>query len=793
MLDHQLSVRSSANIGRKLKDQEYTESQSEGSDKGNVIIGIDYGTSFSGAAYTLYKQRPVEPAVTTISDWPHSNSHRTLTLKCPSDIAYDDRGNAHCGFDIPDDCQRLKWVKLLLETDFDERKAGLLQAEEVVKSRERLLQLGKTAVEAVADYLRWFWDTICRIIADDEEDPDIFKNSNVTVMLTVPAMWSDAAKENTFQAAELAGICDEGRVIKFITEPEAAAIAELQIRIAKGQLEQSDCVIICDAGGGTVDLVSYQVRKVNPIELDQVVVADGGLCGSTWIDDEFLNQIKSLMQSDWDKLSQATKDEIKEKFAYSIKPSFEGVDKARKDILRVHPETGSFRHISDGRLVVEPEVVRVSFETVLPQILSLIDDQEESLEKQGLRHKLRGILLVGGLGSSRFVHSRIEQNFGREEGIKVWRGRQSWSSVVEGAVKCAFMSLGNIHQITSRKSRFNYGIPFHPPFDPTQHRPEDRFTCPYEGTSKARLVQWLLRKGQDIKPKDAPQVYDFTKIVRTTSDLEGGCSTGFSLLQSSQDNAPDYLTSAVKDSVKVECYFNQNILNGSWHKVYGVDRDLGKMFWKVVVQLQVIMLPSAQVVFQCLLSGQNMVSTNISYRSNEKPKVLVGRQAADNAPNQFNADRQLSVRSQANTMQKSTALMSNEPVDFRTASLPSLSRSSIASQRANPRSPNLSTNDSFSTTSFITFDSSPSKLDLVRSQDSVLTSSTSFSDHSVDDNGVIMSGALSSNRKIQKSEKKGGFWRRTSKTVTSIPNNGFENSNYGNQRDSRHQSLPLRK
>ena len=137
-------------------------------------------------------------------------------------------------------------------------------------------------------------------------------------------------------------------------------------------------MIICDAGGGTVDLVSYQVRNVEPIELDQVVVADGGLCGSTWIDDAFLSQIKHLMQTDWDNLSPVSQNEIKEKFAYSIKPAFDGIERTKRDVLRIEPVTGSFRHFSDGRLFIEPQIVRVAFETVLPQILSLIDEQEEA-------------------------------------------------------------------------------------------------------------------------------------------------------------------------------------------------------------------------------------------------------------------------------------------------------------------------------------------------------------------------------------------------------------------------------
>lgn len=667
MVNRELSVKSAANIGKKLRESDQAEIQGDDDARNtNIIIGIDYGTSFSGAAYTLYKRRPREPSVTTVSDWPHAHPHHRSSQKVPSDIAYDTDGQVYCGFDVPEECTRLKWVKLLLETDPDPKKASLLQAEEVKSTKEHLEKLGKTPVEVASDYLRWFWHTICETIADEQNDSDLIATSNVTVMMTVPAMWSDAAKENTFQAAEMAGISGNSRTVKFITEPEAAAVAELQLRISNGQIGKSDCVIICDAGGGTVDLVSYQVRNLEPMELDQAVVADGGLCGSSYIDEAFIEQVKDVLQSDWDKLSRSAREEIKERFAYSIKPAFDGRPTARKETIQLSLETGHFNHIKNGKLVVEPQYVQTAFESVLPQILSLIQEQEKVLAEKGLRDALKGILLVGGLGSSRFVHTRVEQSFAQKRGIKVWRGRHSWSSVVEGAVKSVFMSLGNIQTITLRLSKYNYGIPFHPPFDPAQHRAEDMFVCPYEGIQKARLVQWLVKKGQEVKPDSAPQMEDFTKIIRSSKRDNGRCETGFSLLQSNEDKAPNFMTDGVKDFVKVECHFHQDVLKGSWHRQYEQPDQPGRMFWKAVVQLQVHMLP-AQVMFQCLLSGQNMVSTKVSYRSNESPQTVLPARS-QRVSSETRLDRSVSVQSEPSFHQTRNALMSSEPVNLRTPS-----------------------------------------------------------------------------------------------------------------------------
>ena len=75
------------------------------------------------------------------------------------------------------------------------------------------------------------------------------QNQKLSYVLTVPAIWSDKAKELTRQAALTAGIKREN--LTLITEPEAAALycATLCNEV---DLQPGDRFMICDAGGGTV-------------------------------------------------------------------------------------------------------------------------------------------------------------------------------------------------------------------------------------------------------------------------------------------------------------------------------------------------------------------------------------------------------------------------------------------------------------------------------------------------------------------------------------------------------------
>ena len=68
-------------------------------------------------------------------------------------------------------------------------------------------------------------------------------------MVTVPAIWTDKAKDLTRKAALAAGIPDNR--LKLITEPEAAALYCATICVEVG-LKVGDRFLVCDAGGGTV-------------------------------------------------------------------------------------------------------------------------------------------------------------------------------------------------------------------------------------------------------------------------------------------------------------------------------------------------------------------------------------------------------------------------------------------------------------------------------------------------------------------------------------------------------------
>jgi molecular chaperone DnaK (HSP70) len=116
--------------------------------------------------------------------------------------------------------------------------------------RRQLGRSGKDATTVVADYLREIYRHTMEELANTYGQM-FMKTTKLQFVLTVPAVWSDGAKNATLVAAQRAGI---GPDLITISEPEAAAIYTLQ---AVPYLKKADNFILVDCGGGTVDLISY--------------------------------------------------------------------------------------------------------------------------------------------------------------------------------------------------------------------------------------------------------------------------------------------------------------------------------------------------------------------------------------------------------------------------------------------------------------------------------------------------------------------------------------------------------
>lgn len=213
-----------------------------------LIVGVDFGTTFSGVA-AVYTPTPDD--IEIIKTWPGGNGITSdkvpteLMYSMPADAAPGTEPTVRWGFQFKPEEARLRCIKLFLD-----RSQKLPFYVSPLETAAQLSRHGKTVVDAAADYLtqvyRHTMDTLGR-----RYGASFMASTRVDFVLTCPAVWSDAAKNTTLLAAERAGMGDRA-AIQMISEPEAAAVYTLKA-IQPSHLNVGDNVIVCDAGGGTVE------------------------------------------------------------------------------------------------------------------------------------------------------------------------------------------------------------------------------------------------------------------------------------------------------------------------------------------------------------------------------------------------------------------------------------------------------------------------------------------------------------------------------------------------------------
>lgn len=122
----------------------------------------------------------------------------------------------------------------------------------------------------------------------------VYLTTPIEYIITVPAVWSEAAQAKTRTCAEKAGM-GEGAALHLVSEPEAAAIYSFEVMEPHG-IKIGDTFVVCDAGGGTVDLISYRITKLKPLlRVKEVVPGNGLVCGSIFLNRIFQKFLKSKL------------------------------------------------------------------------------------------------------------------------------------------------------------------------------------------------------------------------------------------------------------------------------------------------------------------------------------------------------------------------------------------------------------------------------------------------------------------------------------------------------------------
>ena len=130
---------------------------------------------------------------------------------------------------------------------------------------------GKSEIDVAADYLFKLRQAIRAQLQKALGEVFTREERNIRYYLTVPAIWNDAGKAATRTAAIQAGFLrdENDNRLTLVSEPEAAALFCAKSGLLN--LKVGDAILIVDCGGGTVDLIAYEVEEEQPFSVTRVV------------------------------------------------------------------------------------------------------------------------------------------------------------------------------------------------------------------------------------------------------------------------------------------------------------------------------------------------------------------------------------------------------------------------------------------------------------------------------------------------------------------------------------------
>ncbi|KAM0691182.1 hypothetical protein Q7P36_009953 [Cladosporium allicinum] len=476
--------------------------------KAQLIVGIDFGTTFSGVAFAFATNTEAKEDI--IVEWPGAGTQ--TKQKIPTVLYYDQHQQVvGWGPDIADalaptgypkpGVQKVEWFKLQLML------SGNTYIDPINLPP---LPPGKSEIDVAADYLFKLRQAMRNQLQKSLGEVFNREERNIRYFLTVPAIWNDAGKAATRAAAIQAGFLrdENDNRLTLITEPEAAAMFCAKTGLLN--LKVHDAILIVDCGGGTVDLIAYEVEEESPFTVAECTAGSGDSCGSTALNRNFSNilraKIRKMKLPDGSKTAGKVYAKCIMDFENRIKADFR--NNGQKWAVDVgieaeFPEAG----IEEGYMTFTNEEILQCFEPVVNRILELVRNQIIAIQAQN--RLLQNVLVVGGFGASEYLFQQIKLHVPPQFQNKVVRPMDSVAAIVKGAVTAGITE----RVITSRVARRHYLMATLQPFK-EGHHPEQYRVPSLDGKDRCKYTrQIFVQKGQRVKIGEPVKVSFFRQVA----------------------------------------------------------------------------------------------------------------------------------------------------------------------------------------------------------------------------------------------------------------------------------------
>jgi len=221
-----------------------------------------------------------------------------------------------------------------------------------------------------------------RVLMKLKRDAETYLGDTVTdAVITVPAYFSDAQRQATKEAGQIAGL----NVLRIVNEPTAAALA---YGLDKGEKEQT--ILVFDLGGGTFDVSLLEIGE-GVVEV-KATAGDTKLGGDDW-DERLVDHLVRTFSS------QNGIDLSKDKMA--MQRLREAAEKAKIELSGQQSTTVNLPYItagSDGPLHLDVTVSRAEFQRMTQDLLGRCKTPfQQAIKDAGVKvGDIDHVVLVGG-------------------------------------------------------------------------------------------------------------------------------------------------------------------------------------------------------------------------------------------------------------------------------------------------------------------------------------------------------------------------------------------------------------
>ncbi|XP_052816866.1 heat shock 70 kDa protein 12B-like [Mya arenaria] len=470
----------------------YNEKQvtcTESTGKHLLVAAFDFGTTLSGYAFS-FRNDPTK--IQTNQAW-IAGSESLLSLKTPTCVLLNPHNEcAAFGFEAEN-----KYLNLVVQGEHKSwmlfRRFKMLLHNNDGLNRKATVEdiTGKKmpAMKIFAMSIRYLRDHLVDAL---HKQVDAIQESDILYVITVPAIWNDAAKRFMREAALEAGL-DNDR-IKLALEPEAASIwcqninTSIKTDLSKAGIQY----MVVDLGGGTADISVHEKNLDGTLK--EIHKASGGPWGGILVDRNFICWLTNIFGQA--KMSKLREEDMEDYISLlrqfenkkrTITQDTDGLITFRLPIslINIHDEAEKLtvnkkfeqmkipNALINDKLRVPANIVRSwfseSIEETIRRMTNLLSDSKMM--------NVSTILLVGGFGECKLVHDSVKREF-RNKRIIV--PQEAGLAVLKGAVRFGHWP----GLVTSRIVKYTYEFSSMSDYDANIHGIEKRVTLDCYGDEK---------------------------------------------------------------------------------------------------------------------------------------------------------------------------------------------------------------------------------------------------------------------------------------------------------------------